>query len=112
MDPALSTPTKALSHIQSLEKRSQILRRKLLKHKAAKRFYHRSQLLAYELRQKSQHLLTGAGLVSTLLFSTPVAVPTIPASSSLTQLNQEDVSARLIGKLTSIVPHRPAALNP
>lgn len=94
--------------IANLEKTSDSLRKDLLKHKAAKKFYKKSTLLAHELRQKSTQLLAGAGLVGTLL-ATPVGavIATPPV-----QITQENLQQNLTNNLKSIVPHQPTKLSP
>lgn len=93
--------------IANLEKTSDSLRKDLLKHKAAKKFYKKSTLLAHELRQKSTQLLAGAGLVGTLL-ATPIGavIATPPV-----QITQENLQQNLANNLKSIVPHQPTKLS-
>jgi hypothetical protein len=93
--------------IANLEKRSSSLRKDLLKHKTAKKFYTKSTLLAHELRQKSTQLLAGAGLVGTLL-ATPVG--SIVANQPV-QITQENLQQNLTNNLNSIVPHQPTKLS-
>lgn len=94
--------------IANLEKTSLNTRKKLLKHKQAKKFYTKSTLLAHELRQKSSRLLTGAGLIGTLL-TTPVSSVTAQPAA---QITQQDFQKNLTNNLGPIIPHQPAKLSP
>lgn len=101
--------------IQKLEKRSELLRKKILKQKAAKKFFNKSFLLAYDLRQKSRHLLAGAGLVGALL--------SMPAPKELATINRPNISEsqlienkmtvrqKLMTGLQDLLPHRPGTLS-
>jgi hypothetical protein len=93
--------------IANLEKRSGILKKDLLKHKKAKKFYTKSTLLAHDLRQKSTQILAGAGLVGTLL-ATPMG-PLV--SSPLPQIEEQNLEAGLANNLNPIVPHQPTKLS-
>jgi len=93
--------------IVNLEKSSLRARKKLLKHKAAKKFYTKSTLLAHDLRQVSTQLLAGAGLVGTLL-ATPMS-PIITAPS--THISQQELESSLAKELGPIVPHQPTKLS-
>jgi hypothetical protein len=93
--------------IANLEKSSLTTRKKLLKHKAAKKFYTKSTLLAHELREKSTQLLAGAGLVGALLVSPVGSVIAKPA----TQITQADLQQSLANGLSPIVPHQPTKLT-
>jgi len=100
------------SSIAKLEKRSNSLRKKILKNPSAKKFFTKSTLLAYDLRQRSSRLLAGAGLVGSLLVMPMSSSPTIPTeinqpvSSDLT--NQQ----KILGNLQELIPHQPAKLSP
>ncbi|MBU1070829.1 hypothetical protein KKG65_00260 [Patescibacteria group bacterium] len=94
--------------IANLEKTSLSTRKKLLKHKAAKKFYTKSTLLAHDLRQKSTQLLAGAGLVGALL-ATPMG-PVV--ASPPMQVSEQELETNLAKKLSSIVPHQPTKLSP
>ena len=97
--------------IAKLEKRSNSLRKKINRNPAAKKFFSKTSLLAYDLRQKSARLLAGAGLVGSLLampMPQSMTVPTEisePIKSILT--NQQKV----LGNLQEIIPHQPAKLT-
>ena len=93
--------------IANLEKRSLSVKKDLLKHKKAKKFYTKSTLLAHELRQKSTQLLAGAGLVGTLL-ATPVG--SVIAKPPI-QITQQDLQQSLTNSLSPIVPHQPTKLS-
>jgi len=97
--------------IAKLEKRSNSLRNKILKNPSAKKFFSKTTLLAYDLRQKSTRLLAGAGLVGSLLvmpmpqtasFPTEVAQPVDSVLS-----NQQ----KILGNLQELIPHQPAKLS-
>ncbi|SRR5258706_8604089 len=101
--------------IERLERRSGILRRRLLQLPSAKKFFSRSTLLAHSLRQKSSQLLAGAGLVG--------AIITMPAPHSLGEMGptpqelSESSAAlsnrqKLLGNLPDILPHQPGKLTP
>jgi hypothetical protein len=97
--------------IQRLEKRSHTLRNKILKNPSAKKFFSKSSLLAFDLRQKSGRLLASAGLIGSLL-SMPMpqmaSVPTEvaePATSSITGRQ------KILGNLQEIIPHQPSKLT-
>ena len=63
--------------IAKLEKHSQQLHKELQKNKIAKKFYTRSTLLAHTLRERSAQLLTGAGLIGTILATPQFSVPVV-----------------------------------
>jgi len=100
-----------LNSIAKLEKRSNSLRKKILKNHQAKKFFSKTSLLAYELRQKSSRLLAGAGLVGSLLampMPDSLSIPTEiiePIKTSLT--NQQ----KILGNIQEIIPHQPAKLT-
>jgi hypothetical protein len=98
--------------IARLEKRSNSLRKQILKNPAAKKFFSKSTLIAYDLRQRSSRLLAGAGLVGSLLvmpmpetatFSTEVSQP---VRATLTN------HQKLLGNLQELLPHSPTKLTP
>jgi hypothetical protein len=97
--------------IAKLEKRSDSLRKKIRKHSAAKKFFAKSSLLAYDLRQKSSRLLAGAGLVGSLL------VMPMPQSASFPSEIAEPVSKalsnkqKILGNLQELIPHQPSKLT-
>ena len=100
--------------LQKLEKRSGVLRNRLLKHKAAKKFFSKSSLIAYNLRQKSSHLLAGAGLVGALITMpapTSMVVPTTPSEIAQPAENKLTVRQKLMTGLQEILPHRPVKLT-
>ena len=98
--------------IAKLEKRSNSLRKKILKNPSAKKFFAKTSLLAYDLRQKSGRLLAGAGLVGSLL-----AMP-MPQNLSIPTEISEPVKSilsnkqKVLGNLQEIIPHQPARLTP
>ncbi len=97
--------------IAKLEKRSGILRRKILRNPAAKRFFSRSTLIAYNLREHSRRILAGAGLVGSLL-----AMPMPETATVKTEISQPLVSElsnrqKLLGNLQEIIPHQPHKLS-
>jgi len=96
--------------IANLEKHSQQLHSQLQKNKVAKKFYTRSTLLAHQLREKSAQLLTGAGLIGTIL-ATPMTSDVAPVHSSTVTTDTLDVSQDLSQKLTGITPHQPTNLD-
>ena len=97
--------------IARLEKRSNILRKKIYRNPAAKKFFTKSTLLAYDLRQKSARLLAGAGLVGSLL-----AMPMPELASIQTRVSKPvspEISGRqkILGNLQELIPHQPAKLS-
>lgn len=100
-----------LSALTLLEKRSSKLRSNLLKHKAARRFFDRTTLIAHDLRQKSSRLLAGAGLTGVLLIA-PVTASHIAPTISAQQAPVVSPSERLLQLLPSITPHTPTKLEP
>lgn len=94
--------------IAKLEKRSNSLRKKILRNPSAKKYFRKSFLLANDLRQQSAKLLAGAGLVGSLLAMPMPDSPTItteisqPVSSPLS--NQQ----KILGNLQELIPHSPA----
>lgn len=101
--------------IQKLEKRSGSLRNRLLKHKSAKKFFTKTLLIAHELRQKSSHLLAGAGLVGALItMPAPKSLALAPISTETSgpQENTFTVRQKLMTSLQGILPHQPTKLTP
>lgn len=97
--------------IAKLEKRSNILRKKILKNPAAKKFFSKTTLLAFELRQKSGRLLAGAGLVGSLLampMPQTASIPTVISNPVESILSNKQ---KVLGNLQEIVPHQPAKLT-
>lgn len=98
--------------IAKLEKRSNSLRKKILKNPSAKKFFAKSTLLAYELRQRSSRLLAGAGLVGTLLVMPMPDTITIPTEIAQPVSNQLSNHQKLLGNLQEIIPFQPSKLSP
>lgn len=97
--------------IAKLEKRSDQLRKKILKNPSAKKFFNKSTLLAYDLRQKSGRLLAGAGLVGSLL-----SMPMPQTASIATEIAQPVKSVltnqqKILGNLQELIPHQPSKLT-
>jgi hypothetical protein len=103
----MNQPPTIQNAIQNLEKRSDSLKKELLKHKKAKKFYKKSTLLAHELRQRSSQILAGAGLVGTLLMTPVTSVVARPP----VQVDQQDLQQSLAKHLSSLVPHTPTKLS-
>lgn len=96
--------------IALLEKRSRQLQGKIKKYPGAKKFFTKTQLLAHDLRQKSNRLLAGAGLVGTLL-TVPLQSPT-PLTENATISSKDYTSEQnLVQKLQSLLPHNPSKLT-
>lgn len=94
--------------IARLEKRSNQLRKRILKNPSAKKFFTKSSLLVYDLRQQSARLLAGAGLVGSLL-----AMPMPDTPSISTEISQPVTTAlsnqqKVLGNLQELIPHSPA----
>lgn len=101
--------------IERLEKRSGVLRNRLLFHKAAKNFFTKSTLLAHNLRQRSSHLLASAGLVGTLItMPAPANLLISSSSQDITQPLENRLTSRqkLMVNLQEVLPHQPAKLTP
>lgn len=101
----------ALSAISALQKRKEKLNEKLLLHKAARNFFNKSSLIAYDLRQKSTRLLAGVGLTGALLvapvtsrITAPILVETPAPAKSITDTLKQS--------LQSITPQTPTKLDP
>ena len=103
------------SSVQRLEKRSAVLRRRLLKHQTAKKFFTKSVLIAHDLRQKSSHLLAGAGLIGALItMPAPKSLALAPPPSQVSQPAENALTVRqkLRSSLQDLLPHQPAKLVP
>ncbi len=103
-----------LKSIARLEKRSNSLRNKLLKHSIAKKFFLKSHLIANDLRQRSTQILAGAGLVGAILtMPTPPGL-TMSQPQNQTQPVENKFTSRqkLMTGLQEILPHRPTKLDP
>lgn len=103
--------------IQKLEKRSGVLRSRLLKHKATKKFFAKSTLIAHNLRQRSSHLLAGAGLIGALLtMPAPKSLAVAPLLPDTAQSqpveNKLTVRQKLMTGLQDLLPHTPTKLSP
>ncbi len=104
-------PASLAQSIANLEKRSEVLRKRLVKHPSAKKFYKHSKLIAHDLRQKSTRLLAGAGLIGTLL-TTPIQPPSMNPQTEIAK--REDVYTTkqlLLSKLQEVIPHQPTKLT-
>lgn len=99
------------SSIAKLEKRSASLRKKILKNPSAKKFFTRSTLLAYDLRQKSSRILAGAGLIGSLLVMPMPQMPSIPTEISEPIKSALSNKQKILGNLQEIIPHQPAKLS-
>jgi len=100
------------SSIAKLEKRSASLRKKILKNPSAKKFFTRSTLLAYNLRQKSSRILAGAGLVGSLLVMPMPQMASVPTEVSEPVKSALSNTQKILGNLQEIIPHQPAKLTP
>lgn len=98
--------------IAKLEKRSNSLRKKILKNPSAKKFFAKTSLLAYDLRQKSGRLLAGAGLVGSLLAMPMPQNLSIPTEISEPAKSILSNKQKVLGNLQEIIPHQPARLTP
>src|SRR3989304_7023079 len=105
----MDTPALASSALGALQKRKELLNQKLLKHKAARSFFGKASLIAYELRQKSTRLLAGAGLTGALLLS-PMTLPLLTGQTTRV-VKTETTAAVLMRTLAPITPHTPAKLD-
>lgn len=104
--------SKLQNSIAKLEKRSNSLRKKILRHPNAKKFFSKSTLLAYDLRQKSSRLLAGAGLVGSLLIMPMPRMASIPTEVSEPASSALSAKQKILGNLQEIIPHQPAKLTP
>ena len=105
----MDTPALASSALGALQKRKELLNQKLLKHKAARSFFGKASLIAYDLRQKSTRLLAGAGLTGALLLS-PMTLPLLTGQTTRV-VKTETTTAALMRTLAPITPHTPAKLE-
>src|SRR3989344_1271221 len=106
----MNTPAIGSNAINALQKLSELLRKKLNEHKAAKHFFTRTSLLAYDLRRKSSRLLAGAGLTGALLLSS-ANLPKLMQLPSAQVAKGETPAEALQRTLPSITPHSPAKLE-
>jgi len=97
--------------IAKLEKRSNSLRKKIRKNPSAKKFFSKSSLLAYDLRQKSSRLLAGAGLIGSLLVMPMPQMTSIPTEVSEPASSALSHRQKILGNLQEIIPHQPAKLS-
>ncbi len=104
------SPIISSNALTALQKRSSILNKKLGRHKAAKRFFTKTSLLAYNLREKSTRLLAGAGLTGALLMS-GVNLPALLAPRHAASIRSVSVSQTLKNSLGPITPHAPTKLE-
>lgn len=98
--------------IAKLEKRSNSLRKKILRNPSAKKFFSKSTLLAYDLRQKSSRLLAGAGLIGGLLVMPMPQMASIPTEVSEPLQSALSAKQKILGNLQEMIPHQPAKLTP
>jgi hypothetical protein len=98
--------------IAKLEKRSNSLRKNILKNPSAKKFFTKSSLIAYDLRQRSGRLLAGAGLIGSLLVMPMPDNPTIPMEISQPVNSELSNQQKVLGNLQELIPHQPAKLTP
>lgn len=101
-------PDRYNNSLSALQRRSETLNKKLRSYKAAKRFFTKTSLIAYNLRQKSAQLLAGAGLTGALLM-TPLSMPSSAPTAQV--VNTESVSDALKRNLAPITPHSPTRLD-
>ncbi len=99
----IDNPALASNALGALQRRKTLVNQKLLKHKIARKFFGRASLIAYDLRQKSTHLLAGAGLTGALLLS-PMTLPALPDQAS-SQIKTESPAEVLKRTLIAITPH-------
>lgn len=97
--------------IARLEKRSNLLRKKILKNPSAKKFFSKTTLLAFDLRQKSARLLAGAGLVGSLLAMPMPQTISIPMEVSEPVKSILSNQQKILGNLQELIPHTPAKLT-
>lgn len=106
----MDTPAISSNALFALQKRSDGLNKRLGKHKAARRFFTRTSLLAYRLREKSTRLLAGAGLTGALLMS-GVNLPALLAPRHTESIKSVSIAQSLMNSLTPITPHTPTKLE-
>lgn len=97
--------------IAKLEKRSNSLRKKIRRFPAAKQFFKKTTLLAYDLRQKSGSLLAGAGLIGSLLVMPMPQVTSVPTEVSEPAQPALSNRQKILGNLQDLIPHQPAKLT-
>lgn len=97
--------------IQNLEKRSHSLNSKIRKFPQAKKFFSHTSLLAHRLREKSSHILAGAGLIGTII-TTPLSSLSNPSPSSvITEPVQISHQNQMLSFLHEKTIHQPAHLT-
>lgn len=103
--------TNLATAIQKLEKRSNVLRKRILKSPSAKKYFSKTFLLANSLREKSSRILAGAGLMGAIL--TMPGSATITEQTLIAQPSENVLSARqkVLGLLHESLPHQPAKLT-
>jgi hypothetical protein len=99
------------SSIARLEKRSNSLRKKILKNPSAKKFFTKSSLLAFDLRQRSSRLLAGAGLIGSLLVMPMSNTPSTPTEVAQPLNAELSNQQKILGNLQELIPHQPAKLS-
>ena len=107
-------PTTNLAQsIANLEKRSASVRSRLLENPTAKKFFKKSRLVAFDLREKSSRILAGAGLGGTLL-AMPLQGPSPIAEPAKAVASQDALTNRqkLLSKIQEFLPHSPSKLTP
>lgn len=106
------TSKKHSGALRSLELRSARMHHQLHSHKAAKKFYTKSYLVAHEFREKSAKLLAGVGITGALMLS-PLNLPpdTLPSHQEIASTDVA-LSGLLSGSLQSVTPHIPTKLEP
>ncbi|HOX96218.1 MAG TPA: hypothetical protein PLI45_02460 [Candidatus Woesebacteria bacterium] len=97
--------------IAKLEKRSDQLRKRILKNPSAKKFFKKSSLLAFNLREKSSRILAGAGLVGSLLVMPMPDSPSVPMEVSQPVKSDLSNQQKVLGNLQEIIPHQPTKLS-
>lgn len=97
--------------IARLEKRSNSLRNKILKNKSARKFFTKSTLLAFDLRQKSSSLLAGAGLIGSLLVMPMPQTPSFPTEVSEPVRSHLSNKQKILGNIQELIPHTPSKLS-
>ena len=99
------------SAIGRLEKRSNSLRKRILKNPSAKKFFTRSSLIAFDLRQRSGRLLAGAGLIGSLLVMPMSNTPSTPTEIAQPIKSELTNQQKILGNLQELIPHQPAKLS-
>lgn len=103
--------TNLANSIRKLEKRSNILRKKVLKFPSAKQYFSKTFLLANSLREKSSRILAGAGLMGAIL--TMPATTSFVAQQTISQPAENTLTARqkVLGTLHEDITRQPAKLS-